>query len=45
MGHFAYFLTRVVTVLFLVGLLGCVPVVAVSWFSILKSEFSKKDEG
>lgn len=39
MDHLIYFLSRVVTILFFVGLLGCVPVVAFSWFSILRNEF------
>ncbi len=45
MNYVAYFLSHVVTILFLIGLLGCVPVVAISWFSILRSEFASRDEG
>jgi hypothetical protein len=44
MDYVAYFLSHFVTVLFLIGLAGYVPVVAISWFSILKSEFSSKDD-
>lgn len=44
MDHTIYFLSRVVTVLFFIGLLGCVPVVAISWFSILRSEFISRQE-
>jgi hypothetical protein len=36
--------TKIVVVLFFVGLVGCVLVVAISWVSIFKEGFSKTDE-
>ena len=39
MDHFLYFVSRLVTTLFFIGLIGCIPVVAFSWISILKAEF------
>lgn len=44
MDHFLYYAARVVTTVFFIGLLGCVPVVAVSWISILKDEFKASEE-
>ncbi len=38
-----YLLSHFITALFFTGLVGCVPVVLISWFSILKSEFSTED--
>lgn len=39
-----YLLSRVVTIAFFIGLCGCIPVVALSWISILKSEFSSDED-
>jgi hypothetical protein len=36
--------TKVVEVLFFVGIVGCLLVVAISWISIFKEGFSKNDE-
>jgi hypothetical protein len=44
MDHVLYFLSRVVTTLFFIGLLGCIPVVTLSWISILKNEFFPGDD-
>ncbi len=44
MDHILYFLSRVVTTLFFIGLLGCIPVVTLSWISILKNEFFPGDD-
>lgn len=44
MDHLLFFLSRLVATLFFIGLAGCIPVVAFSWFSILKNEFFPGDE-
>ncbi len=36
--------TKIIEVLFFVGLVGCVLVVAISWISIFKEGFSKADD-
>lgn len=36
--------TKIVEVLFFVGLVGCVLVVTISWVSIFKEGFSNRDE-
>ena len=36
--------TKIVEVLFFVGIVGCLLVVAISWISIFKEGFSKTDE-
>jgi len=36
--------TKIVEVLFFVGIVGCVLVVSISWISIFKEGFSKSDE-
>ena len=38
------FATKVVEVLFFVGIIGCVLVVTISWISIFKEGFSKTDD-
>ena len=36
--------TKIVEVLFFVGIVGCLLVVTISWISIFKEGFSKTDE-
>jgi len=36
--------TKIVEVMFFVGIVGCVLVVAISWVSIFKEGFSTKDD-
>jgi hypothetical protein len=38
------FATKVVEVMFFVGIVGCVLVVAISWISIFKEGFSNTDD-